>query len=85
MVKKIDSFEEVLNYLSNKEIVTLSNGNYFVKRKDKIISYSKGNRIVMNLDDFKELYGKCDFFEYEDESVFIDFMKDQEYYSFKHK
>ena len=84
-MKKIETFNEVLNNLSHKEIVTLANGNYFVMNGEKILSYFKGNRIVMTVQDFIDLYSRCDFFEYEDDNVVIDSLKDSEYYSFKHK
>ena len=85
MMKKIETFNEVLNNLSHKEIVTLANGNYFVMKGEKILSYFKGNRIVMTVQDFIDLYSRCDFIEYEDDKVVIDSLKDSEYYSFKHK
>lgn len=84
-MKQIESFEEVLNYLTNNEIVTLIDGNYFVKRNNKIVSYNKGNRIVMSIEDFKKLYYKNIFYEFEIDDSFVDPLKDQEYYGFKHK
>lgn len=84
-MEKIESFKEVLEYLSQGEIIRLANGNYFYVRNDSIVSYYRGNRIVMKLEDFIDLYQKNDFYIYEDNSTVIDPLKDEEYYSFKHK
>lgn len=84
-MEKIESFKEVLEHLSQGEIARLANGNYFYVRKDNIVSYYRGNRIVMKIEDFVDLYQKNDFYLYEDNSTVIDPLKDEEYYSFKHK
>lgn len=84
-MKKIESFDEVLEYLKSHQIVTTANQNRFVMRDNKIVSFHRGNRIVMSIEDFSELYAKVEFYEYRDESCEIDPLKDKEYYSFKHK
>lgn len=84
-MEKIESFNETIDLMKQGAIVTLENGNYFVCNKDKIISYFNQNRVVMSLQDFIELYAKENFYLYEDNSSFIDPLKDEEYYAFKHK
>ena len=84
-MKKIETFDEVLEYLKSQLIVTTANQNRFVMREGKVASFYRGNRIVMSLEDFIELYAKVEFYEYRDESCEIDPLKDAEYYSFKHK
>lgn len=84
-MKRIETFDEVLEYLKSNMVVTTADRNRFVMRNQKVVSFHRGNRIVMSLDDFINLYGKLDFYEYADESCEIDPLKDKEYYSFKHK
>ena len=84
-MKRIETFDEVLEYLKSNMIITTPEGNRFVMRNQKVVSFYRGNRIVMSLDDFINLYRKLDFYEYRDESCEIDPLKDKEYYSFKHK
>ena len=84
-MKRIETFDEVLEYLKSNMVVTTAERNRFVLRNGKIASFYRGNRIVMSLEDFISLYSKCDFYEYSDDSCEIDPLKDAEYYSFKHK
>lgn len=84
-MEKIETFSETLDLLKQGAIVTLANGNYFVFGKKKIMSYFNRNRIVMSLKDFVNLYAEETFFLYEDNSAFVDPLKDEEYYAFKHK
>lgn len=84
-MEKIETFAETLDYLKQGLVVTLANGNYFVFSKERIVSYFSQNRVVMSLQNFIELYGKETFYLYEDNSSFVDPLKDEEYYAFKHK
>ena len=84
-MEKIETFSETLDLMKQGAIVTLENGNYFVYRQDKVVSFFNQSRIAMNLEDFVDLYGHENFYCYEDNSTFIDPLKDEEYYAFKHK
>ena len=84
-MKRIETFDEVLEYLKSNMVITTIDHNRFVMRNQKVVSFHRGNRIVMSLEDFINLYRDLEFYEYADESCEIDPLKDKEYYSFKHK
>lgn len=89
-MKKLETLEEVVYYLKEYEIlVTVSDKKkvFFRRSEDRIRVRLDGLSYSLSLAEFKELYGTCTFYLYEEEKeeVFIDKEKDDEYYSWWHK
>ena len=82
---KLGNLNEVLYHLKDKQILTTRNKDQFVYKKEKIYRYFNGSCIVLSLDDFIELYGDETFCLYEDDTVFIDEEKDEDYYRYYRK
>lgn len=85
MIEKINSFNEVLFHLKEKEIITTSKKDQFVYKKDRIYRYFNGSCFVISVEDFCELYKNETFYLYDDDSVSIDNEKDEAYYRYYKK
>ena len=88
MENLIENFNEVITYLKNKEVLyILNNGHkcYFIYKNDKIFVYDLNVSYRLKLDDFIDLYHDNKFHILEEEDEGFDFLKDDEYYSWKHK
>lgn len=59
--------------------------NRYKLDNDMIIIKGENSRYKLSMKDFIELYKEKKFIILDDESCEIDFIKDEEYYSFKHK
>ena len=75
-MEKINSFDEVLLYLKDKAIITTDGKNMFYLKDGKVIHKFKGNSLSLK---------KEDFFLIEDNSVYIDDNKDEDYYRYYKK
>ena len=84
-MEKINSFNEVLYYLKERQLLTSDNKDIFVYKKDRICRYFNGSCVKMDIESFSELYGKETFYLYEDDKAFIDDEKDEAYYRYYRK
>ena len=85
---KIENYESVVNYLKRGEIVVVAKplGLYFALKGDLIQAKNDQSMFTLNWESFADLFGKAEFFLYEKkDDAFIDKLKDDEYYQWKHK
>lgn len=80
---------DALKYLKQKEILCSKEGNrltYFKLQKEMVYVLNENKCVKLSFDDFLLLYEKKQFIIYQDNnSSFIDPLKDEQYYSWKHK
>ena len=82
---KIEGMNEVLYQLKDRQLLTSGRKDIFVWKKERVYRYFGGSCIVMNLEDFIDLYGEESFYLYEDNSSSIDDEKDEAYYRYYRK
>lgn len=90
-MKKINSIQEVLNYLYQREIVysvVKQKVTYFALRENTILAKSMNATYYVDEETLIQLFEKEDFYLYEkqiEESNEEAILKDKEYYSWTHK
>lgn len=84
-MEKIKNWPEVIDLLRSGDILLNEEGSIFKRGNKGVVIYQNGSRFHLTIDDFRQLYEHSTFFEYEDKTAFIDPLKDEEYYRFKHK
>ena len=84
-MEKLNSINEAIFHLKEKEVLTTSKKDYFVYKKDRVYRYFDGSCFTLDIDDFKELYRQENFYIYEDDNVYIDNDKDEAYYRYYKK
>lgn len=84
-MEKLNSFNEALLALKDKEILTTNKKDRFVFKKSNVYVYNNGTSFVLTLDDFNELYKEKTFYIFEEEGSFIDNDKDEAYYRYYRK
>ena len=84
-MEKIDSFEETLMYLKDKAVITSDGRNLFYLSNDYVVNKFNGSSVKMKKEDFIELYRDETFYLKEDNSIFIDDEKDEDYYRYYKK
>ena len=84
-MEKIDSFEETLMYLKDKAVITSDGRNLFYLSNGYVVSKFNGSSVKMKKEDFIELYRDETFYLKEDNSIFIDDEKDEDYYRYYKK
>ncbi|MDO4500917.1 MAG: hypothetical protein Q4B60_06565 [Erysipelotrichaceae bacterium] len=84
-MEKLNGINDVLYHLKDKEILTTTLKDFFVLKKGRVYRYFNGSAFNLSLEDFADLYKDTDFYIYEDESVFIDNEKDEDYYRYYKK
>lgn len=87
-MEPIQTFEEVLMQLENKQIIMFFSPlpTYCIKRESRIELISKKSRMLVSSIDFIELYSNEVFFIHEvKEENDIDTEKDNEYYGLRYK
>lgn len=84
-MEKIESFQFVLDYLKNKEVVITKNKTSFSLLDGKISVHTKNCHYSITIDEFKELFSKEEFYLYTNIQSSIDEEKDADYYSWKNK
>ena len=85
VMEKIDSFEETLMYLKDKAVITSDGRNLFYLSNGHVVNKFNGNSVKMKKEDFIELYKDETFYLKEDNSIFIDDEKDEDYYRYYKK
>ncbi len=81
----ISTFQEVIQYLNDGEIVLLKNHTSFYKEKGHIAIHGPNAHYKLSFNDFQELYKNENFFLYKPETDEINTEKDNEYYAWKAK
>ncbi len=81
----IDNFKEVLDRLAIGEHLYLKDRSLVVKKEERYLIMRDGHRFNISQDDFISLYKEEMFFEDDMRDSFIDPLKDEEYYAFRHK
>lgn len=84
----IDSIDKAITYLKNQKILFtnhLSNKTYFIEKKQKVLVIGENSKYVLSYEQFKELFQEAKFIIYEENDETIDTLRDEEYYSWKHK
>ncbi|MBR0461154.1 MAG: hypothetical protein IJJ00_00340 [Erysipelotrichaceae bacterium] len=84
-MEKINSINEVIAHLKDRELLTGNGKDIFVYKKDKVYRYFNGSSIAMSPEDFISLYGQETFYLYEENGVYIDEEKDEDYYRYYRK
>ncbi len=84
-MEKLNSIQEALLALKDKEILTTNKIDRYVFKRNNIYVYSNGTSFVLTLDDFKDLYKEKTFYVYKEEGSFIDNEKDEAYYRYYRK
>ena len=84
-MEKIDSFEETLMYLKDKAVITSDGHNLFYLSNGYVVNKFNGSSVKMKKEDFIELYRDETFYLKEDNSIFIDDEKDEDYYRYYKK
>ena len=84
-MEKIDSFEETLMYLKDKAVITSDGRNLFYLYNGYVVNKFNGSSVKMKKEDFIELYRDETFYLKEDNSIFIDDEKDEDYYRYYKK
>lgn len=84
-MEKIDSFEETLMYLKDKAVITSDGRNLFYLSNGYVVNKFNGSSVKMKKEDFIELYRDKTFYLKEDNSIFIDDEKDEDYYRYYKK
>ncbi len=84
-MEKVESFELVLDELKNGAKLTVTGGDRFYQSGETITRLDNGSKYRMNKDDFIALFHNNTFYYYEDNSVFIDDLKDEDYYRYYKK
>ncbi len=82
----ISSLNEVLQYLRDQEIVyTITKGviTYFYLRDGSITVKNPSAHYKISLDQFKQLFGKENFYLYVPKDEAVNTEKDDEYYAWK--
>lgn len=86
---KIENFTIVRNLLKQGEIVCISNPliTYFNRKNTSIQAKNDQSRYFLDWVEFEEIFGKEEFYLYEKkkEEAVVDEVKDEEYYSWRHK
>jgi len=81
-MKKIESFEFVKEYLKEGAILTTDLKNRFAFRNEKVICQRDGSSYKLKMDDFIITHHKETFYLVEDDDVYIDDNKDEDYYRY---
>ena len=84
-MQKIESFNQVLEYLKDKTILTTNGKNIFIMKEEKIFSRQEGSTYSLKIEDFIDLFKDTIFYIYEDDGVYIDDHKDEDYYRYYKK
>ena len=84
-MEKIDSFEETLMYLKDKAVITSDGRNLFYLSNGYVVNKFNGSSVKMKKEDFIEFYMDETFYLIEDNSIFIDDEKDEDYYRYYKK
>lgn len=84
-MEKINGINEAIFRLKDKEILTTNLKDFFVYKNKRVYRYFNGSAFSITLEDFLDLYKNTDFYIYEDESVYIDAEKDEDYYRYYKK
>lgn len=84
-MERLESFELVLDALKHGEFLTVNGYDRFFQKGDIITYLCNGSSFKLKIDDFKAIYHKDTFYVYEDNNVFIDNDKDEDYYRYYKK
>lgn len=84
-MEKLESFDLVLDALKNGEFLTLNGKDRFYIKNELIHHQDNGSYYKLKIDDFIAIYYKDTFYTYEDNGVFIDNEKDEDYYRYYKK
>jgi len=84
-MEKIESFQFVIDYLKQGEIIVNKDRASFHYDNNKISVHNKNAHFLLSLDEFIELYRKDTFYLYTNNQESIDENKDTDYYSWKSK
>lgn len=79
-MQRIETFEEVKNYLKHHEVITTNNKDSFYLKDDIVIHKFNGNAFKIKFTEFCDLYKDTLFYIREDEQETVDLKKDEEYY-----
>lgn len=86
---KIEGFTTVRNFLKQGEVVCISNPQltYFRLKNSSIQAKNDQSRYFLDWVEFEVIFSKEEFYLYEKkkEEAFVDDVKDEEYYSWRHK
>ena len=84
----IESIDLAITLLKNKKVLFsnhLGNKTFFIEKRKRILVMASNSTYYLSYDQFKELFNEASFIEYEDNDATIDYQRDDEYYSWKHK
>ena len=84
-VKRYDDITLSLDYLCSGGILINDAKTLFMKHPKGILVFNADSRYYLKEDEFKELFKEVSFWEYNNDDLKIDTLKDEEYYGFKHK
>jgi len=84
-MEKVETFELALDELKNGAKLTINGNDRFYQSNETITRVENGSKYRMNKDDFIALFNKNTFYYYEDNSIFIDDTKDEDYYRYYKK
>ncbi len=82
---KLNGLKEALTYLKASEHVYTEDNAMVIRKGDMYVIVKKGTRFKLSEDDLISLYSDTEFYYDDKKDVFIDILKDEEYYRFKHK
>lgn len=75
----------VIKLLKEKKILFLTNKTFFIMKNNKIRVFNTNVSYALKIDEFIDLYKNQKFYVYEENDETYDFLRDDEYYSWKHK
>ena len=84
----IEDINKALSYIENKKVLVSiidNNKTYFMKKNNKLFVLNGNSSFFLNIEQFLDLYKNVKFYVYEDNESTVDYQKDEEYYSWKHK
>ena len=84
----IENIDLAITLLKNKKVLFsnhLGNKNFFVEKIKRVLVMASNSTYLLSYEQFKELFNEAHFIEYEDNDATIDYQRDDEYYSWKHK
>ena len=76
---------EAIKMLKEGAILTTNNNNHFIYKNEKFYHYFNDSLIKLDLNNFIEIYKKEVFYLYEENGIFIDDSKDEDYYRYYKK
>lgn len=79
------NINEAIDYLKQGFILKDNKKNEFLLKNKMIYYFNNGSLFKINIEDFLELFKESKFYIFEDNNIYIDDSKDEDYYRYYKK